>query len=78
MFCDGGARPPTEATIAFVDDHRATYGVEPICRLLPIAPSTHHAHRAARRDPACASDRARRDAELWQQRESVTVFAKQK
>ena len=50
--------------IAFVNDHRATYGVEPICRLLPIAPSTYHAHMAARRDPACASDRVRRDAEL--------------
>ena len=35
-----------------------------VCRLLPIAPSTYHAHMAARRDPACASDRVRRDAEL--------------
>jgi putative transposase len=26
--------------IAFIDDHRAAYGVEPICRVLPIAPST--------------------------------------
>jgi transposase InsO family protein len=25
--------------IAFIDDHRAVYGVEPICNLLPIAPS---------------------------------------
>ncbi len=25
--------------IAFIDDHRAAYGVEPICRVLPIAPS---------------------------------------
>ena len=38
--------------IAFIDDHRETYGVEPICRVLPIAPSTYHAHHAARRaDP---------------------------
>ena len=29
VFCDGGARPPSEAMIAFVDAHRATYGVEP-------------------------------------------------
>jgi hypothetical protein len=28
--------------IAFIDDHRAAYGVEPICRILPIAPSTYH------------------------------------
>ena len=43
VFCDGGARPPIEAMIAFIDDHRAVYGVEPICRVLPIAPSTYHA-----------------------------------
>ena len=29
--------------IAFIDDHRADYGVEPICRVLPIAPSTYFA-----------------------------------
>ncbi len=27
--------------IAFIDDHRDAYGVEPICRVLPIAPSTY-------------------------------------
>ena len=50
--------------IAFIDDHRASYGVEPICRLLPIAPSTYHAHRARRDDPSRLPARARRDAEL--------------
>ena len=35
--------------IAFIDEHRAVYGVEPICKVLPIAPSIYHAH-AARRD----------------------------
>ena len=39
-------------------------GVEPICRVLPIAPSTYHAYAATRRDPSRASTRARRDAEL--------------
>ena len=34
--------------IAFIDDHRGEYGVEPICRVLPIAPSTYHAHVAER------------------------------
>jgi hypothetical protein len=29
--------------IAFIDDHREVYGVEPICRILRIAPSTYHA-----------------------------------
>jgi putative transposase len=28
--------------IAFIDDHRDAYGVEPICRVLPIAPSTYY------------------------------------
>ena len=50
--------------IAFIDDHRGLYGVEPICRLLPIAPSTYHVHRARRNDPSRLSDRARSDAEL--------------
>ena len=50
--------------IAFIDDHRAVHGVEPICKLLPIAPSTYHAHLAKRDDPAKLSDRARRDAAL--------------
>jgi transposase InsO family protein len=50
--------------IAFIDDHRAAYGVEPICRVLPIAPSTYHAHAARRADPARLPPRARRDARL--------------
>ena len=50
--------------IAFIDDHREAYGVEPICRVLPIAPSTYHAHVAKRADPPRLSARARRDADL--------------
>lgn len=50
--------------IAFIDDHRDKHGVEPICKLLPIAPSTYRAHAARRRDPAKASARTRRDATL--------------
>jgi transposase InsO family protein len=50
--------------IAFIDDQRGAYGVEPICKVLPIAPSTYHAHVARRVDPRRASGRARRDAEL--------------
>ncbi|MFP1133001.1 IS3 family transposase [Asticcacaulis sp. W401b] len=63
-FGPGGARPPIQAMIAFLDDHKDTYGVEPICRVLPIAPSTYHAHVACRRDPERLSARARRDIEL--------------
>ena len=50
--------------IAFIDDHRDAYGVEPICRVLPIAPSTYHAHIAQRIDAGKRSARARRDARL--------------
>jgi putative transposase len=50
--------------IAFIDEHRQAYGVEPICRILPIAPSTYHEHAARRRDPARLSGRAQRDLAL--------------
>ena len=50
--------------IGFIDDHRTSLGVEPICRELPIAPSTYHAHAARRADPTKAPPRVRRDAEL--------------
>ena len=49
--------------IAFIDDHREVYGVEPICRVLPIAPSTYHAHVAQRADPSRVSARSVRDAQ---------------
>ena len=50
--------------IEFIDDHRAAYGVEPICKVLPIAPSTYHARVAQRADPSKLSARARRDIVL--------------
>jgi putative transposase len=50
--------------VAFIDDHRKTYGVEPICRVLPIAPSTYFRVKAERRDPTKRSARAQRDAVL--------------
>jgi putative transposase len=50
--------------IAFIDAHREVYGVEPICRVLPIAPSSYHEHVARRRDRARLPARARRDAFL--------------
>ncbi len=50
--------------IAFIDDHRDAYGVEPICRVLPIAPSTYYLHAARRADPSRLSARAKRDAVL--------------
>jgi transposase InsO family protein len=59
--------------IAFIDDHRTTYGVEPICRVLPIAPSTYHVHVAQRLDASKQSVRRRRDAAL--KPEVARVFA---
>jgi putative transposase len=50
--------------IAFIDEHRALHGVEPICRVLPIAPSTYHADAARRTDPGKLPARAQRDAVL--------------
>ena len=50
--------------IAFIDAHRAVHGVEPICKVLPIAPSTYRAHAARRADPSKAPARSRSDAEL--------------
>ncbi|WP_205910251.1 IS3 family transposase [Rhizobium sp. FKY42] len=60
-FGPGGARPPTEAIISFIDEHRSVLGVEPICKLLPIAPSTYYEVVAKRTDVDRLSARARRD-----------------
>ena len=59
--------------IAFIDEHRDAYGVEPICRVLPIAPSTYHEHVVQRRDPSRLSGRAQRDEAL--KPEVMRVFA---
>jgi putative transposase len=50
--------------IAFIEDHKNAHGVEPICKVLPIAPSTYFDHRAKQADPAKRSARVRRDAAL--------------
>lgn len=50
--------------IAFIDDYREAHAVEPICKVVPIAPSTYHDHVAKRRDPSRRSARAKRDEVL--------------
>ena len=50
--------------VCFIDDHREAYGVEPICTVLPIAPSTYHRHRAGQLDPRRRWARAHRDDAL--------------
>ena len=42
---------------AFIDENRAVYGVEPICKVLPIAPSTYYLHVARQADPSRRSAR---------------------
>lgn len=59
--------------IAFIDCYRGHYGVEPICRVLPVAPSTYHEHVTQRRDPSRLSARAQRDEAL--KPEVMRVFA---
>jgi transposase InsO family protein len=59
--------------IAFIDDHREVHGVEPICRVLPIAPSTYYERAAQRHDPSRRSTRAREDDDL--KREIARVHA---
>ena len=58
---------------AFIDEHREIYGVEPICRVLPIAPSTYYEHAARKANPDRRPARGRRDADLCQ--EIRRVFA---
>jgi transposase InsO family protein len=50
--------------VDYIDAHVDRYGVEPICKQLPIAPSTYYAHKARAADVSLLSIRARRDAEL--------------
>jgi transposase InsO family protein len=50
--------------VAFIDAHRATYGVEPICAQLPIAPSTSYAAKAVAADPTQAAPQTQREAVL--------------
>jgi len=50
--------------IAFVDEHRGTYGVESICSMLPIAPSTYYEQKARQTDPSRLPKGAQRDALL--------------
>ena len=50
--------------VELIETHREEYGVEPVCRLVPIAPSTFYEHAARRVDPDRLPPRAKRDAEL--------------
>ena len=56
-----------QAMTAFIDEHRGAYGVELICKVLPIAPSTYYTHTARKADPELRPNRAGRDDALCSQ-----------
>lgn len=56
---------------SFVDQHRDTHGVEPICKVLQIAPSGYRRHAARQRNPELHCKRIQRDATLIPQIERV-------
>jgi putative transposase len=69
--------------VSFIDSHRREYGVEPICKELPIAPSTYYEHKAQERDPERRSERAKRDELLcgkiqtaWEENEAAYGYRK--
>jgi putative transposase len=69
--------------VAFIEEQRAVYGVEPLCKVLPIAPATYYEHRARRLDPERRPERAKRDDELrveiervW--KENLSVYGVEK
>ena len=69
--------------VAFIDAHRAEYGVEPICAELPIAPSTYYELKARERNPERVPPRHRRDALLCDEirrvwRENFCVYGARK
>jgi putative transposase len=57
--------------VGFITDHRDQFGVEPMCAVLPIAPSTYFRHHAAQADPTKQSRRAQRDEKLRAQIQHV-------
>lgn len=64
--------------IAFIDDHRGEFGVEPICRVLPIAPSTYYVHTAIAENPDLASKRAKQDGENFKEIDRVYKASKER
>jgi transposase InsO family protein len=55
----------------FIDEHRDSYGVEPICKMLPIAPSTYYEQKARQADASRLPERARRDVVLREEIQRV-------
>ncbi|WP_330540504.1 IS3 family transposase [Aeromonas hydrophila] len=71
FFAPGGARPPAQVLRDFIDKHRDTFGVEPLCKVLQIAPSAYRRHAALLREPHRRCERALRDEQLMPQIQRV-------
>ena len=67
VFRPGAPRAPSQVMVRFIDAHREAYGVEPICAVLPIAPSLYYDRKARDREPARPPARRRRDTEQGEQ-----------
>ncbi len=50
--------------VSYIDDYKASYGVESICKVLPIAPSTYYEHKIKQQQPDRRSSRTKRDDKL--------------
>ncbi|ASK90714.1 IS3 family transposase [Xanthomonas campestris pv. trichodesmae] len=64
FFAPGGARPPAQVLKDFIDQHREAFGVEPLCKVLQVAPSAYRRHAALLREPHKRCARALRDEAL--------------
>jgi transposase InsO family protein len=53
-----------QVTVRYIDDHKSRFGVEPICKVMRIAPSTYFEHKHRQRDPSRLPVRAQRDIAL--------------
>jgi putative transposase len=67
----------------FIDQHRDTFGVEPICKVLQIAPSGYRRYAAQKRDPSLRCRRTQRDEALMPQiqrvwQENMQVYGAEK
>ncbi len=71
VFRPGGARPPHQVPRRFIDEHRASFGVGPVCKLLQIAPSGDWRPSAAQRNPMLRGERRKRDDASVPQVQSV-------
>ncbi|NAR31184.1 IS3 family transposase [Acinetobacter haemolyticus] len=74
FFGPSGTRPPTQIMVNFIHAHKAQYGVDAICKVLPIAASTYyrqldlseHPEKRSKRDLQDQHD-AKQIKQIWQE-----------